>query len=108
MLLACEGFTVSVSTIGCRITKLLNRGAIKGISYTHKQGSAYSQAVKCTHAKRYLQQDAAEYPYPVTGIQVDNGSEYMGHFKQASTELGISLSAIPPRSPKWNADVEHS
>ena len=162
VLLAREGFNVSVSTVGRVLSKLLHRGAIRPIAYTRKQGRAYRQAAKRTHAKRlrrkntstipgsriqvdtlheyslgkrrahfsaidpvtklcaasissnatsaaakrFLQHLITIYPYPVTGIQVDNGSEYMGHFERACKELGITLFTIPPRSPKWNADVE--
>lgn len=64
-------------------------------------GSATSTA-----AKEFLLHLQEVFPYPVRGIQVDNGSEYKGFFEAACVELGIDLFTIPPRSPKWNAHVE--
>jgi putative transposase len=45
-------------------------------------------------------------PFPVKGIQIDGGSEFMAEFEQACQNRGIQLFVLPPRSPKLNGCVE--
>jgi transposase InsO family protein len=58
------------------------------------------------HAKAFLQDLLHSMPFPITSIQVDNGSEFMGAFERACQELNIQLYTIPPYTPKANAMVE--
>lgn len=79
--------------------------------------SAIDPVQRCAHARLYasgtsrnaaafLRECLQRWPSPITSVQVDNGSEFMGAFEQACMELGIELVTIPPRSPKRNAKVE--
>lgn len=49
---------------------------------------------------------AAGMPFTVKSIQVDNGSEFKGHFEAACHRLGLAQFTIPPATPKANAKVE--
>jgi putative transposase len=65
----------------------------------------YTQATSNT-AKRFLEKMQQEFPFPIKSIQVDGGSEFMAEFEQACEEKGIPLFVLPPKSPKYNGDVE--
>lgn len=65
----------------------------------------YTQATSHT-AKRFLEKMQEEFPFPIKSIQVDGGSEFMAEFEQACKEREISLFVLPPKSPKYNGDVE--
>ena len=58
------------------------------------------------NAKAFLENLLRGLPFPITSVQVDNGSEFMGAFEIACRELGIRLFTIPPRTPKASAMVE--
>jgi len=64
-----------------------------------------SQATAGT-AKAFLAEVEARMPFPIQGIQVDGGSEFMASFETACQERGIALYVLPPRSPKLNGRVE--
>lgn len=57
-------------------------------------------------ASAFLRDCVNRWPHPVTSVQVDNGSEFMGAFERTCLELGLELITIPPASPKSNAHVE--
>lgn len=65
----------------------------------------YTQATSST-AKRFLEKMQQEFPFPIKSIQVDGGSEFMAEFEQACAEKNIALFVLPPKSPKYNGDVE--
>ncbi|MDP3795375.1 MAG: integrase core domain-containing protein, partial [bacterium] len=46
------------------------------------------------------------FPYPVTFVLTDNGSEFKKHFATALLELQITHYHTRPRTPKMNAHVE--
>lgn len=52
-------------------------------------------------AKRY-------FPFPITGIQTDNGSEFRGAFAKYLNAKGIVHRFIPKRSAPWNGKVERA
>ena len=60
------------------------------------------------NAKNFLGKLMAELPFSLTSIQVDGGSEFMKEFEQACEELNIALFVLPPRSPKYNGNVERA
>lgn len=47
-------------------------------------------------------------PFPVMGIQTDNGSEYMKHFDEALEKLGITHYFSHPNCPQENTRVERN
>ncbi|HXF54858.1 MAG TPA: integrase core domain-containing protein [Hyphomicrobiaceae bacterium] len=57
-------------------------------------------------AARFLDKLVADMPFPVTGIQVDGGSEFMAQFETACQARGIKLYVLPPKSPEINGGVE--
>lgn len=60
------------------------------------------------NARKFLDTLIERAPFPVRGIQVDGGSEFMAQFEQACAEKGIRLFVLPPRSPKLNGHVERA
>ena len=52
-------------------------------------------------AKRY-------FPFPITGIQTDNGGEFRGAFAFYLKTLGVTHRFIPKRSAPWNGKVERA
>lgn len=48
------------------------------------------------------------FPFQITGIQTDNGSEFRGWFAVLLMTLGITHRFIPKRSAPWNGKVERA
>ncbi len=59
-------------------------------------------------AKALLDKLCAEAPFPVTGIQVDGGSEFKAEFEQACADRGLTLYVLPPKRPQLNGAVERA
>jgi len=57
-------------------------------------------------AKEFLTDVRARCPFTVKAIQIDGGSEFMAEFEQECADQGISVSVLPPHSPKLNGRVE--
>jgi len=76
----------------CPITKLT-------VSQVYQQASSRTAA----NFLAYIQE---QFPFKIDSIQVDGGSEFMGEFEQLCQEKGIGLLVLPPRSPKFNGNVE--
>ena len=60
------------------------------------------------NARKFLNTLIERAPFPIRGIQVDGGSEFMAQFEQACAEKNIHLFVLPPRSPKLNGHVERA
>ena len=60
------------------------------------------------NARKFLETLIDRAPFPIRGIQVDGGSEFMAQFEQACAEKKIRLFVLPPRSPKLNGHVERA
>lgn len=48
------------------------------------------------------------FPFPMNGIQTDNGGEFRGAFHEYLTHQGITHRYIPKRSAPWNGKVERA
>lgn len=48
------------------------------------------------------------FPFDITGIQTDNGSEFRGMFAVLLQRMGITHRFIPKRSAPWNGKVERA
>lgn len=48
------------------------------------------------------------FPFPITGIQTDNGGEFRGVFHEYLIGRGITHRYIPKRSAPWNGKVERA
>ena len=59
-------------------------------------------------AKALLDKLCAEAPFPVTGVQVDGGSEFKAAFEQACADKGLTLFVLPPKRPDLNGCVERN
>lgn len=65
--------------------------------------------VKDAAAAVYVFQRAQKYfPFPISGIQTDNGGEFRGRFAEYLLEQGIAHRFIPKRSAPWNGKVERA
>jgi putative transposase len=92
MTVYCNSQRIKDFKAACPVTKMLVT-------------EVYQNATSNT-AKRFLEKMQAEFPFPIKSIQVDGGSEFMAEFEQACKEKGIALFVLPPKSPKYNGDVE--
>jgi transposase InsO family protein len=50
----------------------------------------------------------AEAPFPVRGIQVDGGAEFMAAFERSCAARGLTLFVLPPKRPQLNGAVERA
>jgi len=66
---------------------------------------AYKSASSAV-AAQFLKMMLEEFPFPISSIQVDGGSEFMGEFEKGCKALNIPLYVLPPRSPELNGCVE--
>ena len=84
---------------------------------THKHFTAYDPIAKWTVAAtasratshlaaRFLDKIIAQMPFPVSGLQVDGGSEFMAEFETACRERKLALYVLPPKRPQLNGAVE--
>jgi transposase InsO family protein len=71
------------------------------IAVVFKTGSSRSGA-------RFLEIVLERFPFDVSAIQTDNGSEYAGEFHAACEERSIAHFFSHPRCPKQNAYVERA
>ena len=55
-----------------------------------------------------IERVCGQFPFPIVGIDSDNGSEFMADFEAACQSRGIALLTLPPRSPKLNGAVERA
>jgi len=63
-------------------------------------------SLSSVEARRVFLEFQERFPYPVTIIQTDNGSEFLGVFYAHCLSHGITHEFIYPRSPKINGMVE--
>lgn len=65
--------------------------------------------VKDSEAAVYVFQRAEKhFPFSITGVQTDNGSEFRGRFSEYLAERNIIHRFIPKRSAPWNGKVERA
>jgi putative transposase len=70
-------------------------------------GAVFTRATaQC--ATRLLDKLSAEAPFPVTGIQVDGGSEFKADFEKACQAKKLNLFILPPKRPQLNGAVERA
>lgn len=70
-----------------------------------KVTEVYSTASSRT-AAHFLETVLERFPFQVSAVQTDNGSEYLGEFTRSLTARGISHFYSHPHCPKHNAFVE--
>jgi len=67
-----------------------------------------ASAASASAAKRLLDKLIASAPFPVRGIQVDGGSEFMSVFEDHCRDKGLELVVLPPKRPDLNGCVERA
>ncbi len=73
----------------------------------HTAAQAFSRATaQC--AASFLDKLIAAMPFPITGIQVDGGAEFMAAFEQACAAKKLALFVLPPKRPDLNGAVERA
>ena len=162
-----EGFTVSTSTVGRILGRLVRRGAITPVPTLRRQpgGRRFRLGHRQRHARRLpkglkpsrpgelvqidtlfinlrpdkaikhftaydpvarwtvgrvagrataasasalLDKLIAEAPFPISGIQVDGGSEFRAEFEDACQRRNLDLFVLPPKTPQLNGAVERA
>lgn len=58
------------------------------------------------NAAEFLRKVINDMPFKISSIQVDGGCEFMKDFECLCKELEIKLLVLPPRTPKYNGNVE--
>lgn len=66
---------------------------------------AYNRA-SSRAARDFLRKVINDAPFKISSIQVDGGSEFMKDFEMLCKDLDLGLLVLPPRSPKFNGNVE--
>lgn len=69
-------------------------------------GEAWSKSAKTTIRMFHAAQRF--FPFAITGIQTDNGSEFRGAFHEYLLKIDIPHRYIPKRSAPWNGKVERA
>lgn len=59
-------------------------------------------------AKNFLDKLLTAFPFKISAIQVDGGSEFMAEFEQACQDKGLALFVLPPKRPDLNGAVERA
>jgi hypothetical protein len=59
-------------------------------------------------ARALLEKVIAASPFPVTGIQVDGGSEFIAEFDQLCADQELTLFVLPPKRPQLKGAVERA
>lgn len=67
-----------------------------------------STKISSKAAEEFLLECLNCFPFGLSAVQTDNGSEFKGYFDQACKRLNITHYWIEPRSPKQNSYVERS
>jgi len=62
--------------------------------------------ISSASAADFLSRVTEAFPFPITAINTDNGSEYLLHFHQASQNLGLNHYFSYPHTPQMNGRVE--
>jgi putative transposase len=67
-----------------------------------------SRRATSTAAAACLDQVLDQMPFPVGGVQVDGGSEFMAAFETACQAEGLQPFVLPPKSPQLDGAVERA
>jgi putative transposase len=68
---------------------------------------AYGVATSAV-AAHFLDHMQKSFPFSILSIQVDGGSEFMSSFEDECGKRNIALFVLPPKSPKYNGNVERA
>jgi len=71
----------------------------------------FAKAYSCATsniAAQFLSDMTEKSPFPISSIQVDGGSEFMGDFEVFCEKNNLGLFVLPPRRPQYNGSVERA
>ena len=103
-----RGWTLSESTVGRIVARLVRLGRVEPVSFYYGQVKPKRRRQFTHHAKRFLAYLKEQAPFPIRSLQVDGGSEFRDEFEQACQEAGIPLYVLPPKKPEYNGCVERA
>lgn len=99
-LVQIDTLTVQIAP-GFSIKQFTAYDPVARFTVAHARDSATAAA-----AAGFLDKVLAKLPFPVTGVQVDGGSEFMAGFEAACAAKGLALYVLPPKTPELNGGVE--
>lgn len=76
--------------------------------YTGFQHAVITDSLEAQDTVRAFEEAERIFPFPIFGIQNDNGSENRGEFHQYLGKRGIAHYFIPKSSPNWDGAVERA
>jgi transposase InsO family protein len=76
--------------------------------YTGFQHAVIMDSLEAQDTVSALEEAERVFPFPIFGIQNDNGSENRGEFHQYLGKRGIAHYFIPKSSPNWDGAVERA
>lgn len=75
---------------------------------TNMQYSATLPMKDCASTMQAFARAKRFFPFPIVGIQTDNGGEFRGLFHTSLVQQGLTHRFIPKRSAPWNGKVERA
>lgn len=83
---------------------LYNGAAVKDFKAVCPQSKYLAQGARSRAAadiaRAFSLRVIEQMPFPLPGVQMDGGSEFLADFERACQELHIQLFALPPRRPQ--------
>ena len=76
--------------------------------YTGLQHAVVMPSLEAQATVTAFSQAEQAFPFPILGVQTDNGSENRGVFHQYLGERGIAHYFVPKNSPNWQGAVERA
>lgn len=76
--------------------------------YTGFQHAVITDSLEAQDTIRAFEEAERVFPFPLLGIQNDNGSENRGEFHQYLGKRGVAHYFIPKSSPNWDGAVERA
>lgn len=76
--------------------------------YTGTEFALVTETMNAADTVEAFEAAQVAFPFPVHGIQTDNGSENRGDFHAYLAQKGIAHYFIPKHSPQWNGAVERT
>jgi transposase InsO family protein len=76
--------------------------------FTRKRVVALAPSLQSRMAAAFLHRLVERFPFPVSAVQSDGGSEFMKEFGQAASGLGLTHYVTAPYHPQSNGRVERA
>lgn len=76
--------------------------------YTGFQHAVITNSLEAQETIGAFEEAERSFPFPIFGIQSDNGSENRGEFHQYLGKRGVAHYFIPKSSPNWDGAVERA